>query len=432
MVTRFMLLFALVSAVFIGYACIGVFPGTKFVGASPLNPGWDGTFFTYTFLAYRGVDVVMAHSREDLNSLCGKGRIMLMLISPERALRREDVEAVKKLRDCVSELQLVIADESGVVNLLLENLGIPIRIVHEIIRGDDGSPYPLAKIAIPGQNPRLLVLDYAAPLQVWNNAKVIGLAAGKAVVALYEASGIKALIFGDGSIFLNHLVTLAGYNPYKELLLGVVEFMEPDVVVVDGYHYNLSAINLFNLMEHNPLTAVAALLNPLYWLLHMENGIMRLTRGFQIIMSNGIAGLIMVSLLTPIAMHWLTKLYGEIRECVRDRGTIRKELRYTVITHLRSIAEVKGPKYEDAIEALNYLRAVLETVTGQEVKDLRSALLTFFRDDPIMFKKIEEFFRGKHSARTVVEFVGEVLERLGEEKVLNEGVLKLWVLGRGS
>ncbi|MCD6422319.1 hypothetical protein J7L13_03165, partial [bacterium] len=167
------------------------------------------------------------------------------------------------------------------------------------------------------------------------------------------------------------------------------------------------------------------------WLLASLGPADRVSRGLQIIASHGIAGPIVVGLLAYLAAPYISRALVRMREFVEDKVSRRRELGYTVMTRLRSIADVgSGIKYEDAAEALHYLRAVVSAALGRDVTDLREGLLELFSRDPKVKHEIEMFFEHEHRAREVLLFVLRMLKLVGMDKALSERALKLWALGR--
>ena len=427
------LLLALLLSAFIGYAAEGVVPGMRFVGASPLNGEWDGTFLTASLIGDAGYDVVLVASWSDtFPRLCGYRRVLLVVISPEVPFSRSDEELLAELRSCVAKLTVLVADEGGYANAVLEALDVPVEIRGGVfVTSSGGSPYPRAVIKLPGGDRRVLFLDYAAPLVVRDGATVIGRSGGDAIAALYETDGLSVVVLGDGSLFLNHLVAIGGANPYRALLADLLRYARPDVVAIDAKHYRLASRDLWRLLYISPSVGVAAVINPVYWLLASLEPADRVSRGLQIIASHGIAGPIIVGLLAYLAAPYISRALLRMREFVEDRISWRRELRYTVMTRHRSIADVRsGIKYEDAAEALHYLRAVVSAALGRDVIDLREGLLELFSRDPKIKREIEMFFEREHRAREILLFVLRMLKLIGMDRALSERALKLWALGR--
>jgi len=258
------LAFFIVALLFLGFLAIGEGIGIGQVGASPLNPGFDGTTTLVNFLESNGWEVEVVRdwrTVQDPSSVeCG----FVIINSPE-ILWNED--NVKILTGFVrrNKLNLIIADESTYSNLILQQMGLPERINGEIVIVDER---PIFQVnAEVGDFSGRITLSYTSSLHpingnvfIWYGEKVFGV--------IEEYNGSKIFVISDGSVFINSALNpLTPLNPQVKLLLAILKEGCGDsagIVFVDATHYRMRPLTLADMEVSGYSTEqiYAGLLNP--------------------------------------------------------------------------------------------------------------------------------------------------------------------------
>ncbi len=241
--------------------------GFTYVGASPLNPGWDGTTHLVKLLKqyFSGVRIVTRWAGAELPKPARGSCNVIFLVSPTKPLSGVEARAIASaVRKGYS---LVIADEGVYSNAVLAELNAPIRIAGDVITVN-GSPSITIAFRVGG-TPVLLRLFYASHLRVWDGAKVLAYAGGGAVAAEFTVGGARVVVVGDGTPLINDaLISARTLNPYvrfvRALILAACGRHRPRYAVVDGAPYALKPASLTSLLrEGYPIPYIAAsLLNP--------------------------------------------------------------------------------------------------------------------------------------------------------------------------
>ena len=231
-------------------------------GASPINPGWDGTSELVKLMEEKGIDVFIVHNWSEVpaNVLNGRG-VLFVFISPETPFTpRENGEIgyliAEAVRKGIKNISFLIADEGTMLNQ-----SIMTELFCAKVNGadlDPLNPYPFVFIRIPGGGTYGIVLDHASYLdvlqgepkttQIWDFVcQPTGYYRDK-VVSLYNTfvmniSGypirFRAIIFSDGSIFINQVLRLKDVPEYRELASDVLDYLAGEgwVALVDTAHY---------------------------------------------------------------------------------------------------------------------------------------------------------------------------------------------------
>lgn len=231
-------------------------------GASPLNPGWDGSSELVRMMEEKGIDVFIVHNWSDVPSDILNGRnVLFVFISPETPFTAKEngeigyliAEAVRK---GARNISFLIADEGTQLKQTIMAELFCARVNGADL--DPLNPYPFVFIRVPGGGTYGIVLDHASFLDVSGNkpetAQVWDFVCqptgyyGDKVVSLYNTfvmnlSGypvrFKAMIFSDGSIFINQVLRLEDVPEYRELASDVLDYLAGSgwVALVDTAHY---------------------------------------------------------------------------------------------------------------------------------------------------------------------------------------------------
>ncbi len=262
-----------------------------FRGASPANLGMLGTYDFLAELRKRYPMTTAIFSLDQLYIPNNTDRCLYIVISPELRYSTDDARKIlHKLAQCRYPA-LLIADETSISNTLLEVANSSIRILGTLILDPDtAKPYPRAEFVIDNVS-EVLVLDIASAVR---GGKIVlgivprgllytskGLVTAVGIpVAVYEAVGrLRVIVIGDGSIFLNQVLTSSAGKEYLRVLMAMVDNLcdsDPScVIVVDGSKYrgipvieflrNPSAISSYDFFTVVPLL-IAKLIHPSTWL----------------------------------------------------------------------------------------------------------------------------------------------------------------------
>jgi len=196
---------------------------------SPLNPFFAGTSLFYADLR-AGYNVILG-SPEDAARLAAEGeKVAYFLVGPEKPLSPREVQALAQAysRD---GLRLLVADETGLANPLLEALGAP-KVDGRVPGLGGGGGWEL-----------MIVLD--CPWGTYYTGLASRVEDGEQLCRAHTGDPVvsrsgRALVSGDSSIFANYLYT--GYNGLpatREAALQLARLAAGDakVIVYDNAHY---------------------------------------------------------------------------------------------------------------------------------------------------------------------------------------------------
>lgn len=217
-------------------------------GASPLNLGGLGTFDFYSALRERYAYVAPAASLSEVKYPYGAEHCLFISISPEDAYTQDEARAiVEELSKCKNPA-ILVADEYETSNAILEEAGLSARVLGVILFQEATTPYyanatphvrAVFKLLETGEKVELL-LDIASAVS--SGAEVLGYAPGatfilrpqqrytllyiEAPVAVYDYNEkFKAIVIGDGSIFLNQVLKSRYASNYSRVLLDYVDYL---------------------------------------------------------------------------------------------------------------------------------------------------------------------------------------------------------------
>ncbi|HWQ16321.1 MAG TPA: hypothetical protein VNL13_00620 [Sulfolobales archaeon] len=240
-----------------------------YTGASPLNTGLLGASDLYS--ETKGMypnTIIITNWSMVRNIIAGCKNAVLITISPEIPYSSyEAEEIVRQLSQCGS-LGLLVADESGNANPLLEAIGSRIRVEGtRILDLSTGLPYPTAVFNTSWGYGDRVTLDIASRLIVTGSGSqgheifVSGVVPAAyivnqtespqistqriyldAAIAMEERFGsISVFAIGDGSIFLNQVMRSQYRDRYLELYEGALKHLCKDnadcMVLMDASKY---------------------------------------------------------------------------------------------------------------------------------------------------------------------------------------------------
>ncbi|MEM2617628.1 MAG: DUF4350 domain-containing protein [Thermofilaceae archaeon] len=206
----------------------------------PLNPQWNGMERVVEDFKAFGVRITDAYALDPLNHV-------LLIVGPSKPFTPEDARAVEAF--LTKGGRVIVADDYGTANQLLELLGAPVRILPGVLTDpllNIGSQHlPLAR-----WGPRRVALNYAAALNTSAclNCKILaesslfsyldlnvngrhddGEPGGPLPIAISLRYGAGELIVvSDSSLFINSMINRESNRVvFEELLKGA----QPAVIV---------------------------------------------------------------------------------------------------------------------------------------------------------------------------------------------------------
>lgn len=190
------------------------------VGAHPFNRGPFGAHSLYSMLSSNYTVTPVYNWSQALAQLANCSKALIIIVSPEIQYTQGDVEAIRGFRGKCKEIALIIGDETGSSNRILEALNSTIRIQGAL----SPNPHPIVSIETPWGWRGLLALDKASTLTTKGAPTLIGwdLLAGEAYAYYEDMGSFKAVVLGDGSIFLNQVLQSNASEPYKSFLSSTV------------------------------------------------------------------------------------------------------------------------------------------------------------------------------------------------------------------
>jgi hypothetical protein len=203
------------------------------VGASPLNPGPEGTSTLVEVLRSLGYEVTVVESWSTAR-LSGVP-CLILVTSPELPYGSSDVEALASLVELGSNL--VVADEGVYSNELLRRLGVPVRISGNQVRA--GGSY-VFKVAVSlGNRSFDLVYAYASGLVVEGSAEVLSEVGGVPLAVSYRRGNSTVVVLGDGTPLTNALLNPRNVlNPNYAFVTSLVgSLCRGGVVAVEASRY---------------------------------------------------------------------------------------------------------------------------------------------------------------------------------------------------
>lgn len=190
-------------------------------GSSPINPGLFGTSIFVETLRDYGMRVTYVSNWSYANTSITREKVCILVVSPEHDYAHEEVEILVRLLKN-SEGVLVIADESTTSNILLEALGLRVKIRGNRLLDEYYNFYPRAVFEVEDVEIALR-LDRASEIQ--NCSTVVGVAESyeylstvpelKPVGCVEQLGNLVVLVLGDGSPLSNQAQQLGG--SYREL-----------------------------------------------------------------------------------------------------------------------------------------------------------------------------------------------------------------------
>ncbi|PUA33685.1 MAG: hypothetical protein B7O98_04535 [Zestosphaera tikiterensis] len=437
-----------------------------FSGASPASPMSFGTYEFYLLVRER--HQATAVFRLDDLKLPSNSRCVYVLISPDIPYTLEEGRHVAKaLSQCVSYAAL-IADEWGTSNNVLIALNTSVRVVGDLVLDALRTPYPQAQMRVIGryENTYEITLDIASEVSggtpsgfVVNGYVVTG---GNAppikrdviYVAAYESvKDNPVYVIGDGSIFLNQVLTSKEGGRYREFALSVVEGLcggQPNCYVVfDGSHHSgvkasdlLARPQLISNYVKNPqdlfyviTPMISLILHPTFWLPPLASWLNRFTGfifGNELFYSSAL-------LFAVVLTYYLVK--GRFPSTSDFRLPEQSEVELFATSDIRNAVlagRVKLGK-EDFIKLYDMVNSVLVGVAGVELSDEKAlqllskavgaeASLKYFKEMNKLYVKVKKrkllpiVLSWDRRVRKLITQSEEVLKALGTSLQSERGV----------
>ncbi|MEM0340224.1 MAG: hypothetical protein QXN05_01600 [Acidilobaceae archaeon] len=306
----------------------------------------------------------------DIVDKCDK--VLIVIVSPELSYSESELFHVRKFFDRCQKLALLIADETGNTNAVLETFGLAVRIEGSIIQ--DHVP---VYIETPWGWKGTLILD--------NPSKVFSKIENDTFYAYEDKGRVSAFVIGDGSIFLNQVFRSNHSDVYIGFARATVEGLcERDcIVLLEASKYQqvnplsilsalaqedesfLEMIQLFdplNLM----ISLISIVLHPSTWLPPLLNFIDRVI--VTLFSLDFMRTLFLVGLSLGFAL--ILALY---EEKVRDEPLkdVREVKWYGYEVFRKTIRE-KSLDKEDFIQLYTIVDSVLKSVTGTSLTSLEA------------------------------------------------------------
>ena len=375
-------------------------------GASPLNPGWDGSSELVRLMEEKGIDVFIVHNWSEVPSEVLNGRdVLFVFISPETPFTPKENGEIgyliaEAVRRGARNISFLIADEGTQLKQTIMAELFCARVNGADL--DPLNPYPFVFIRVPGGGTYGIVLDHASFLdvfgkkpqtaQVWDFVCQPTGYYGDKVVSLYNTfvmnlSGypvrFKAMIFSDGSIFINQVLRLKDVPEYRELASDVLDYLAGEgwVALVDTAHYKPltpeEAVQRAGLQPgtiFGDAAQVALTLHPSMWLpvllsyyYDIEAEVITLMAGSFIVYALFVAGLATI----------FGSVLGKVSSIGRrapDRPAPPPEERLIAVdTYLRrAVKERLRLGKEDVVALYTVMRDVIRSIFGVDVSDPRA------------------------------------------------------------
>ncbi|ADM28290.1 hypothetical protein Igag_1488 [Ignisphaera aggregans DSM 17230] len=248
---------------------------TSYFGASPLNSDWDGTSELLNIIYLNTFNVNIVTNWMDMialkNILSCKNKL-LVVISPEKSYTYLDIITIKSIFK--ENFSILIADEGPYSNFILEALNIPIAIDSLNFININNSYIVNGTISIDNREFQIW-FAYASPLKIYNYnvCKPIAFISNYIVgVECNIDKNISAIIFGDGSIFINSVLRERSiYNPYRQIVIEIMRKLllnEHTCVFVEASKYWLRLMSIDELLKQNVSSdkIIVSLVRPIRYL----------------------------------------------------------------------------------------------------------------------------------------------------------------------
>ncbi|MEM4655931.1 MAG: hypothetical protein QXD80_03100 [Acidilobaceae archaeon] len=204
-----------------------------FIGAHPANNGPLGLSNLYEMLRYNYTVILVTNWSKIIDSLEECSNILIIIVSPEAPYKREEVESILDITRKCRSTSIIIGDETGNTNMILEAMRSNTRIPGYSPEGQ----YPIVYFNTPWGWSGILVLDRPSVLTLLSltpNLTPIGVLATTTSRAISESTvysivenlgNITVLVVGDGSIFLNQVIRSNTTMDYRGFIESMIKFM---------------------------------------------------------------------------------------------------------------------------------------------------------------------------------------------------------------
>jgi hypothetical protein len=265
-----LLLISILSALYLAVATSNIYTYRGSVySTSPDNIYLTGTSDFYSMLARMGLRVSLG-SPFDLVSLSSShNRILYVVVGPEKPFSDEGIDAIAQIVRS-GKAVLLVADEVGVSNNLLENI-VGVRVSGKMLRSNitsSGYIVPilcLNNVILSTKVSWITGLSHNTSVFCWAEPRP-----GKRlpVGAITRAGNGYAIVISDSSIFSNFEMNgLEPFIPTKKIVAKLVrEIINKygiDYVIVDDEHYNKNAVLSLSAGARKALAAFASISNAL-------------------------------------------------------------------------------------------------------------------------------------------------------------------------
>ncbi len=247
---------------------------TSYSGASPLNTDWDGTseFLNMIYLNTFNVNIVINWIDLIFKDVASCRNKLLVIVSPEKSYTYLDITIIKSIFK--ENFSILIADEGPYSNSILEALNIPISINSLNFININNSYIVNGIISIDDKEFQIW-FAYASPLKIYNYNVCKPFAFISNYIVGVECNinkNISAIIFGDGSIFINSVLREHSiYNPYRQVVIELMRKLSLDehtCVFIDASKYWLRFMSIDELLKWNISSdkIVVSLIRPIRYL----------------------------------------------------------------------------------------------------------------------------------------------------------------------
>ncbi|MCE4609573.1 MAG: hypothetical protein F7C36_04235 [Desulfurococcales archaeon] len=234
------------------------------LSTSPENNGPGGTSLFVSDLTRSHHNVVLGGVK-DLSSQ-DNGRILYIILGPDKPFNRTEANIIAE-EVKTGKLNLLIADESGNVSVLLNSLGV--GGIGEIIFNESRAHQGEGWGYIVGLNcgSDHYYTTKATRLDTVPGGEVLcTYEDGSPAAVLYKVGKGVVLVVGDSSIFANFLYGgyLAGFSPTRTLAQQLVDNVTRNVstIIIDNTHYIILSskrANVLNRLTNELATTIASI-----------------------------------------------------------------------------------------------------------------------------------------------------------------------------
>jgi len=269
--------------------------------ASPLNHGLYGTSDLVDLIHRLGYETLIVDTPMKLEGV--DKHIVYIVVAPDKPFTKQEITMLKKLYNN-GKLSLLVADETGIVNPLLETiLGASIKgdlvRTHEMI-GSGWDDFVYGECSFDGKTYTLYMFSRSSIIGSYNGLKPLCRIVGTPwldlngdgyqspmepsiddgiLIALGDHGGGRVVVSADSSIFTNYMVGGAmGIPPTRSLVVGIIKWLagRGDIVFVfDNGHYSIAETRLNRVLL--VIISLPAILVDMIWSIKDSLGVLGAT-----------------------------------------------------------------------------------------------------------------------------------------------------------